>query len=78
MNGQLVTESTRAMATALQVQPTDALRLSLAYRQILGREPRDDERTLWREFLGGFDDPLSAWQSVCRVLVSCNEFVYIE
>jgi hypothetical protein len=78
MNGKLVTESTRAMATGLQALPTDALRLSLAYRQVLGREPRDDERTTWTEFLDGFDDPLSAWQSVCRVLVSSNEFVYIE
>ena len=46
--------------------------------EILGREPRPDERAAWRAFLDGFDDPLSAWQRVCRVLVSCNEFIYIE
>jgi len=78
MNGKLVTESTRAMAVALQAEPTDANRLSRAYHLTLGRPPRPDERTAWRSFLEGFDEPLSAWQSVCRVLVSSNEFVYIE
>ena len=78
MNGKLVTESTRAMALALQSEPSDAARLQQAYLRILGRDPRPDEQAAWRPFLDGFDDRLSAWQSVCRVLVSSNEFVYIE
>jgi cytochrome c553 len=78
MNGQLVTKTTRAMAEALGNQPTDARRLSLAYRRILGREPRPDEYLTWQSFLEQFDDSRQAWQSVCRVLVSSNEFIYIE
>ncbi len=78
MNGQLVTGATRAMAVALQAEPTDADRLARAYHLILGRPPRQDEQRAWRTFLAGFDEPLSAWQSVCRVLLSSNEFVYIQ
>ena len=78
MNGRLVTEATRAMAVALQTEPTDADRLARAYHLTLGRPPRQDEQRAWRTFLAGFDEPLSAWQSVCRVLVSSNEFVYIQ
>ena len=78
MNGQLVTGATRAMAVALQAEPTDADRLARAYHLELGRPPRQDEQRAWRTFLAGFDEPLSAWQSVCRVLLSSNEFVYIQ
>ncbi|MEE3366207.1 MAG: DUF1553 domain-containing protein, partial [Planctomycetota bacterium] len=78
MNGRLVTEATRAMAVALQTEPTDTDRLARAYHLTLGRPPRQDEQRAWRTFLAGFDEPLSAWQSVCRVLVSSNEFVYIQ
>ncbi len=78
MNGQLVTGATRAMAVALQAEPTDADRLARAYHLVLGRPPRQDEHRAWRTFLAGFDEPLSAWQSVCRVLLSSNEFVYIQ
>jgi hypothetical protein len=78
MNGQLVTGATRAMAVALQAEPTDADRLARAYHLVLGRPPRQDEQRAWRTFLAGFDEPLSAWQSVCRVLLSSNEFVYIQ
>ena len=78
LNCKLVTESTRTMAVTLQAEPGDAARLSRTYLQILGRTPRPDEQEAWQSFLDGFDDRLSAWQSVCRVLVSSNEFIYIE
>jgi cytochrome c553 len=78
MNGRLVTEATRAMADRLLDEHDTGLRLELAYSRILGRLPRPDERPGWQEFLATFDDAAAAWQSLCRVLVSSNEFVFIE
>ncbi len=78
MNGRLVTESTRAMADRLLVEHDTDQRLELAYTRILGRLPRADERLAWQKFLAAFDKEDLAWQSLCRVLVSSNEFIFIE
>jgi hypothetical protein len=66
------------MADRLLDEHDTGLRLELAYSRILGRLPRPDERPGWQEFLATFDDAAAAWQSLCRVLVSSNEFVFIE
>ena len=62
----------------LETEPDTDRRLTNAYNRILGRPPRPSEREAWHGFLAGFDDPRTAWHSACRVLVSSNEFIFID
>ena len=79
MNGRLVNQSTSRLADILlETEPDTDHRLASAYQRILGRLPRPGERQAWNEFLSGFDEPHAAWQSACRVLVSSNEFIFID
>jgi Protein of unknown function (DUF1553)/Protein of unknown function (DUF1549)/Planctomycete cytochrome C len=71
----------------------DRERVVAAYLYILGRKPKDSEveevlsyrDTLEKRMVGSAKSPegslspdLKAWQSLCRVLLSSNEFIYVD
>ena len=92
MNGSIVLRETRKMAAWLltQQEMDDAERVQLAYNQVFGRLPAKKETARALDFLRRGDmalgaresEPherrLRAWQSLCRVLVASNEFIYVE
>jgi len=91
MNGRLATETAGRLASNLiDAYGDPGRRLTAAYLQVLGRPPRPDEQSAWRRFLDQHraaairadiapqDREHAAWQSLCRVLVSSNEFVFVD
>ena len=92
MNANLMSDSAAAMSNRLlalsQVSPTERLR-SL-YEQAYAREPNEEELAEWLQFIDRYRNaaPNSSadpdalerqiWQAVGRVLLSSNEFVYVE
>ena len=92
MNSPLVLEETRAMAARLLALPAvpDEERIRVAYQSSYGRPPTPAESRRATAFLSRVSaayetvekDPekrrLRAWQSLCKGLVSANEFVYVD
>lgn len=90
MNGKIVHEQTRAWAEKLLLDSKldDAGRVGRIYEQALGRPARAQEIERALDFLQRIeserarqkmvDSRAHAWQSLCRVMVSANEFVYVE
>jgi hypothetical protein len=92
MNGKLVREQTRHMAAGLlgETRLDDAGRVWLAYERAYGRAPDERETARALAFLRRCEEALAgekmdagerrlrAWQSLCRVVLAANEFVYVE
>lgn len=84
MNSDLVHEQSLTIAEQLLNMPLDdSQRIVAVYKRILKRQPTTVEKTAASNFIR--DAGLSAesttttvWQSLCRVLISSNEFSYIE
>ncbi len=90
MNSELMDQASLAVAKrVVRENPDDVDRLDAVYRRIHLRPPASDEAARWMDFLGRYEkvlapaesDPakrqLPAWQALCRVLLSSNEFVYV-
>jgi hypothetical protein len=90
INSDLVYDLTRAMAARLTGRPgcDDAGRFRLLYESALGRPPTPSEADRSAAFVaavgreaGGAvvgEHCLSAWQALCQVIVSSNEFFYVR
>jgi hypothetical protein len=94
MNGEAVTKRSRELARALlEGNGSDDQRIALAYQRTLGRAPTDEEVRESLDYVesyrkkslataqasGAVATPnLDAWQSFCRVLLSSNEFIYVD
>ena len=89
MNSDLVDQQTGALATRLLELPSFDRRVATAFERILTRPPEDNEVQAARAYLeqarrllskqeGDGQVEFRAWQSYCRVLLSSNEFAYIE
>ncbi len=90
MNSDLVQEQTQFIAEQLiSLSMDDGHRINAAYRRILKRQPTMNEVVVAIEFLRkarskgnpDSDNPtreLLFWQGLCRVLISSNEFSYVE
>jgi hypothetical protein len=92
MNSSLVLEATKALAASLLEgpEPSDLARIDGAYERCYGRPASARERQRAQQFLAQLQqayaqqepDPvkrrLRVWQSLCKALVSANEFVYID
>jgi len=89
MNSSLVEESTSELAIQLTAL-NGSERIHRAYSIILGRQPNGFEMANAQAFtqqvsaaataagIATEDAELAAWQSLCRVLLSTNEFFYVE
>ena len=83
---------TRAMAEQLLKNKIadNAARISTAYQIAYGRFPNEIELQRALEFVEAYTESLimnetkpdearvKAWQSLCRVILSANEFIYVE
>ncbi len=91
MNSPLVLRQTRDLAEELLRTATDDAALAtLAYRRVHGRAPSANETSRAIEFIARYQSGLAganvepaeartrAWQALCRVLISSNEFMYLE
>ena len=89
MNSSLVDEATSELATRLTAL-NGSERINRAYSIIMGRQPNEHEIANAQEYtqqvtvtataagMATEDAELAAWQSLCRVLLSTNEFFYVE
>jgi hypothetical protein len=87
MNSELVSKQTMEMADRLMRQEADdAGRVRSVWLSVLGRQPTAAEIENTIAYLDGFEQRLSgavdgrkrAWQSLCRAVISTNEFLFLE
>lgn len=77
MNSQFMHESSGALAKRIMAVPQDQ-RASWTIRHILGREATTDEQQRADLFVNDHGDEEQAWSAFARVLLSSNEFLYLE
>ena len=87
MNSSFVAERARTLAKTLldDTGSNTAKRIRRAYLITLNRPPVSSETDAGRSYLASFRnkfpnaiDDLDAWQSLCRILMASNEFLYLE
>jgi len=91
MNSKFMQEQTRALAAALlaETRLDDAGHIALPHERIYGRPVLAKETARALDFVRRVEAALppaerdggrrlQAWQSLCRVLLAANEFVYVE
>ena len=76
MNSDFVMAQSKTLAQKLETAANDdPARITTAYRLLFQREPTPDERKLGLEFL---HDSQEAWPQYAQVLLSSNEFSYLN
>jgi mono/diheme cytochrome c family protein len=76
MNSPFVIAQSAALTARVAANATsDDQRITATYRFVLQRDPTPEERRLAREFIGG--NP-GAWPEYTQVLLSSNEFTYLD
>jgi mono/diheme cytochrome c family protein len=87
LNSDFLNERAQNVAKSLfdQKEMSDAARIEAAYARILNRRPDKGEVEQALSYVAGFKQKFSsekadrkAWQSLCRVLMSSNDFVYAD
>jgi hypothetical protein len=92
MNSPLILRQTRATAEQILSSSTvdDAGRVNVAFQRAYSRAPTADETSRALQFIAGYQADLAgrnielaearvrAWQALCRVILSSNEFIYLE
>ncbi len=73
MNGDLVHEESSFLAKRIATEAGEdrGTQIDKAFERILSREPSAQERSQFRDDGGPLD-------SICRVLLNSNEFLYVE
>ena len=74
MNSPFVMEQSKALASRA-IASTDDERIAAIYRLVLQRNPTPEERKVAHEFIGG---NANAWPEFTQVLLSSNEFTYLN
>ena len=86
LNSEFVFDRSVQLAQALLADKTadDKARVASLYRRILNRQPTPDELTSALKYVSGStqfagqDGTSKAWQSLVRILMCSNEFVYVD
>jgi cytochrome c553 len=86
LNSEFLTERSADFTQTLMADKKEnAERVTIAYRRILSREPKSDEIASALKYIEGFKQRFAgdqaeskAWQSFIRILLSSNEFVYVD
>ena len=80
LNSELVTETAKALSARLHEEaPEDAARVERAYQLLFGRAPSAYEKERGTAFLSGAGADLSiAWQQYAQMLLSSNEFSFVD
>ncbi len=76
MNSPFVMEQSAALAARVAAAASsDDQRITATYRFVLQRDPTAEERRLAHQFIGG---NVNAWPEYTQVLLSSNEFTYLN
>jgi hypothetical protein len=87
LNSEFLNERALDVAKSLldRKDMSSAARIENAYLRILNRQPSKDEVDGALNYIAGFKQKFpgkmadqKAWQSLCRVLMSSNDFVYVD
>jgi hypothetical protein len=87
MNSKFIAERSRELARKLAAADADdRARIVDAYVRLLDRKPTEDEIRVLADYVRGFqskpqksvDPNWNAWESLCRILISSNEFIYVD
>ncbi len=87
LNSEFLNDRAQDVAKSLldRKEMSDAARIEAAYARILNRRPGKDEIDQALNYVAGFKQKFTgdksdqkAWQSLCRVLMSSNDFVYVD
>ena len=84
MNGELMDRASRRFAERLtrEAPGDEAARIGLAHEIAYGRPAETEEIDNWSGFLDRYESASgsrpSAWRGLCRVLLSSNEFLYVQ
>jgi hypothetical protein len=73
MNDAFLHASAEKLATNLASLPTDREKIDLAYRTLFGHPPSDDQVADAIDFLRD-----ASWSALCRVMLSSNEFLFVD
>jgi hypothetical protein len=75
LNSDIVSARARALAERIARPDLDD-GITTAYRLLFNRAPTERERQLGREFLEA--STADAWKQYARVLLTSNEFAYVD
>jgi hypothetical protein len=76
MNSPFVIAQSAALSARVAAHASsDDQRITATYRYVLQRDPTPEERRLAHEFVA--NNP-SAWPQYAQVLLSSNEFIYLN
>ncbi len=84
MNSDLVEEASDRFAERIQREAPsgNVEKIRLAHEIAYSRLPNSDEVADWSDFLDRYEsvagERADAWQGLCRVLLSSNEFLYLQ
>ena len=87
MNSKFIADRSRELARKLAAADADDRRRIIdAYLWMLDRKPTEEETQDMLKYMHAYDpkaarspdSPWSAWQSLCRILISSNEFIYVD
>jgi hypothetical protein len=80
LNSEFVADQARALSARLHEEASDdAARIQRAYRLLFGRSPSPYEMDRGQAFLlAGAGDSSSAWQRYAQMLLSTNEFSFVD
>ena len=73
LNDPILHSSAEKLAARLATLPTERERIELAYGTVFGRPPTEDQIVDAGEFLRE-----NSWAAYCRVLLSSNEFLFVD
>jgi hypothetical protein len=87
MNNPFVYKQASVLADRVQGEPTDEARIAKVYAYLFQRKPTAEELQLGSKFLSttpekpGYavvGEPITAWSEYARVLLSSNEFQFVN
>ena len=81
LNSEFMARNAKALAARLAAAaPDDAGRIRAAFPLVYGRPPTEHDLHLGLAFLAGPADgaKLTRWEQYAQVLLSANEFLYVD
>ncbi|MFN3325801.1 MAG: PSD1 and planctomycete cytochrome C domain-containing protein [Bryobacteraceae bacterium] len=78
LNSEIVVRQANALAAKLAVEGNPEPGVRAAYRQLFQRAPDEREIELGREFLASSEAEPDRWTQYMQVLLSSNEFSYVD
>jgi len=77
LNSEFAARQAKALATRVTAEAADDdTRIRRAFLLVYGRPPSDREARLGRDFLAG--GSADAWEKYAQVLLSANEFAFVD